>query len=525
MDPTRAPASPEYVSDVAYDRSFVQQLTPSTLRLAAALNGVVPPPEDDFDYLDLGSGPGDTLVALAAANPRARFVGVDIGPEYVAFATELARRAGVTNVRFLERDFEGLGGDDLPSFDFIATHGVLSWISPAKRAAVLELARTRLKPGGLFYVGYNALPGWSAIEPLRRLMLDFSADVKGTTLDRARAGFGVVQKLALAGAKYVSSHSTAKQMLALMQQAGLSYVVHEYFHAHWNPMYFADVAREMSAHGLDFVGQLPLALNVRELALPPALKEIAKTAPDRIAYETMKDFAVNEMFRSDVFVKTSAPPAEVNVRAYFERAPFGTTTTLAQISRSVKLPIYTLDYTGAVYDAILAAIDKGAATAGELAGLPSLAGIGVKRIGDCLQNLALGGQVVPMRRAAPSESAPRSVDPNARPTVPLAYNRNVLEDVVTGGGSPSTLACPTTGGGLPVTLLDALCLHLLTAVEPKGRAAWLRKFSHQKKPRLNIGDRQITDGDEMVRVVTRQIDVLVTHALPKLVELGIAATA
>jgi SAM-dependent methyltransferase len=91
------------VSDVPYDRTFVHQLTPSGLRLAAALNGVTPPPEDDFDYLDLGSGPGDTLVGLAAANPRARFVGVDISPEYVAFANELARKGGVTNVRSTTR--------------------------------------------------------------------------------------------------------------------------------------------------------------------------------------------------------------------------------------------------------------------------------------------------------------------------------------------------------------------------------------------------------------------------------------
>ena len=516
---THAQPASEYVSDVPYDRTFVHQLTPSGLRLAAALNGVTPPPEDDFDYLDLGSGPGDTLVGLAAANPRARFVGVDISPEYVAFANELARKGGVTNVRFLERDFEALDHEELPPFDFVATHGVFSWISPAKRAALLELSKNKLKRGGLFYVGYNALPGWSAIEPLRRLMLDFSANVEGSTLDRARAGFGLVQRLAEAGASYVSSHTTAKQMLALMQQAGLPYVVHEYFHAYWNPMYFADVAREMTAHDLEFVGQLPLALNVRELALPPALKEIAKPAPDRIAYETMKDFALNEMFRSDIFVRGGAPPAETAKRAYFEGTPFGTTTTLEQIRRNVKLPVYTLDYTGPVYEAILGEIDAGAASATELAARPKTAQLGVTRIGDCLQNLALGGQVVPMRPATPGASK------EGRYRVPLAYNRFVLEDVLTGGGSPRALMSPTSGASLPVTLLDMLCLHLLTAVEQPARGSWLRKFSHQKTPRLTLGDRTITDGDDLVRTVTRHIDVLVAKGLPKLVELGIAEPA
>src|SRR5580698_3860449 len=92
-----APDAPEYVLDVPYERTFVHQLTPSALRLAAALNGVAPPPEDDFDYLELGAAHGDTLIALAAANPRARFVGVDINAAQVAFANDLAARSGVTN--------------------------------------------------------------------------------------------------------------------------------------------------------------------------------------------------------------------------------------------------------------------------------------------------------------------------------------------------------------------------------------------------------------------------------------------
>jgi SAM-dependent methyltransferase len=512
------PPSSEYVTDVPYERTFVHQLTPSTLRLVAALNGITPPPDDDFDYLELGTANGDTLVALAAANPRARFVGVDINPEHVAFANDLAKRSGVANVRFLERDFEGLDRENLPSFDFVAAHGILSWVGPAKRAAVLDLAKTKLKPGGLLYVSYNALPGWSAIEPLRRLMLESSAASTGATLDRAQAGVAFVQGLSDAGAAYFANHPTVKSMLAIMEKAGLPYVVHEYFHAHWCPMYFADLAREMLARDIEFVGQLPLPLNIRDLALPPALKEIAKTAPDRVAYETIKDFALNELFRSDVFVKSSVLPAESALRAFFEGTSFG--TTAAQIERGVKLPIYSLDFNGPVYDAILPEIAAGTATASELAARPKLAGFGTKRIADCLQNLTLGGQVVPMR-----SSAVRSRNIAAgKYRVPLAYNRLVLEDVLSGGGSPPVLASPATGTGVSVTLLEMLCIHLLTEVEASARASWLRRFSHRKTPRLTTGDREITNGDEIIRIVTRELDGLGSRdagVLAKWVELGL----
>jgi len=98
----------EYVTDAAYARNFVPHLSPTPLRLVAALAGVRPPPEEDFDYCELGSGKGDTLALLAAASPRARFVGIDFNPEHIAFADALAAQGGLTNVRFLERDFEAL---------------------------------------------------------------------------------------------------------------------------------------------------------------------------------------------------------------------------------------------------------------------------------------------------------------------------------------------------------------------------------------------------------------------------------
>src|ERR1700722_19306085 len=124
------PARPDYVTDVPYVRAFENDLSPARLRLVPALNGFTPPPADDFDYCELGSAHGDTTAALAAAFPRARFVGVDINAEHIASARELSRGGELGNVRFFERDFEDLAKEDLPDFDFITAHGVLSWVGP-----------------------------------------------------------------------------------------------------------------------------------------------------------------------------------------------------------------------------------------------------------------------------------------------------------------------------------------------------------------------------------------------------------
>jgi SAM-dependent methyltransferase len=503
----------DYVLDVPYPRKFVPQIAPPVLRLVAALNGIATPPEDDFDYCELGSANGDTLALLAAANAGGRFVGVDFNRSHVAAAEALVARGGLENVRLLQRDFEDLARDDLPQFDFIAAHGVLSWIGPSKREAVLAFVRDRLKPGGLFYVSYNAMPGWAAMEPLRRLMLEHTARMSGTTLDRAREGVEHLQRLADAGAGYFANHPTARSMIALMRAAGLPYVVHEHFNAHMQPFYFADVASMMAVRGLAFVGQVPLHLNVRELATPPSVKKIADGLNDRVAFETLKDFGNNELFRSDVYVKGKGERAESETRFYFEGTPFGTMTSAANIKREAKLAQYTIDYKTPVYDAVLPAITTAAASAMELAQRPDLVSFGQSRIGDALRNLVLGGQVVPMR----VEARPAALE--ARFRLRLPYNAVALENALADVG-PLVLASPVTGAGIHVSLIEAIALRAFTEVGPSEHAAWLAAFASKQAMPLVVGERKIKDAAELTRVVGKELE-RIAATTAKFVELGI----
>ena len=518
-EPSEPARTGGYVTDVPYPRSFVPQIAPATLRLVAALNGHPTPPEDDFDYCELGSAQADTLLTLAAANPGARFVGVELSPEQVATARERAKRGEVSNVRFLECDFEDLARQDIPKLDFIVAHGIWSWVSARKRDAVLAFVAASLKPGGLFYVSYNALPGWAAIEPLRRLMLDYTSN-KASTVERAREGMQLAQRLADAGASYFGHHPTARSMLALMQKGGLPYVAHEYFHADWQSMYVADVARALAARGLRFLGQLPLYANVRELAIPPSLKKTAETVTDRIALEGLKDYATNELFRSDVYVKGKLERSVSESRYYFEGTPFGTLAPLAQMKREARFPFYTLDYKDPIYEGILKVVAERATTGMELALVPELAQAGQLRLGDCLQNLTLGGQVVPMRPPSPETVAPST--PTTRFRLATKYNELVLADALLDAG-PLVLASPAMRGGVYVTILEALCIRLVTdeSATPASYGDRVRDFARTRAMPLVVGDRKIKDGDELAKVMAREIERFTVGVLPKLVELGI----
>jgi SAM-dependent methyltransferase len=505
----------EYVTDVTYVRGFEKSLSPTYLRLCAAVNGFDVPAKDTFDYCELGCAYGDTTIALAASYPEARFVGIDLNAEHVASATASAKGGAVDNVRFIEGDFETLDHGDFPEFDYITAHGVLSWIGPQKRKAVLDFLSSKLKPGGLAYVSYNTLPGWAAVEPLRQLILARAALSPGSTLEGAKLGLEFAKALNQAGAYYFSGNPAAKAMLETMEKAGLHYVVHEYLHAHWVPMYFAQLAAEMAASDLYFVGQLPLYLNFRDVSIPSTLTSLFGQITERLAFEGLKDFALNTYFRSDVFVKGRPTHKGSATDAYFKATPFGMLEDEGVFRGEAILPNHTLRYTGPVYDALVPALRAGAQTIATLVARPELATFGARRIREAVTHLLLGECVSPM------------VEPTHAPAgelrklgVPSAYNRFVLQRGLE-SETPTVLASRAAGNGVRLSKIDAAALTCFLEVDRAHQTEWLRRFCRDAVSYLVVGDRVITDPAEREANVLAEVEKFRATRLPKLVELGI----
>jgi hypothetical protein len=517
-NPLSSPSpSQDYVTDVPYMRGFGSDLSPVMLRLVAALNGFAPPEAADFDYCELGCAHGDTVATLAASYPHARFVGVDINAEHIAAGRSLAFDGGLENMTFLERDFEDLLRDGGPSFDFIAAHGVLSWVGPQKRKAIFDLAAAKLKPGGLLYVGYNALPGWAAVEPLRQLLTDRAAAVAGSSLDRAREGVALAKSLQDAGALYFAANPAAREMLAKMESIGLPYVVHEYLNAHWVPMYFANVAAEAAESDMYFVGQLPLHLNYRDLAIPASLAALFKGVTDRVTFESLKDYANNEFFRRDVFRKGRAPRDEAAANAHLDRTPFGTLIGEGALTRDVRLPHHTLHFVGPIFDALLPELAAGATTVNDLVRASSLASFTRARIRDSVVRLALAGQVSPTLE--PTRAAPA---PPGRFRVVSAFNRMLLRERLT-SDRQLVLASTVAGTGVALTRLEGVLLRLLTEIPESQWRAWVGEFAARQPFRLKVGDVAV-EGDARVDRLLEQIEPFRAKRLPRLVELGLVVS-
>jgi hypothetical protein len=506
----------EYVTDVPYVRAFENDLSPSRLRLVAALSGLGPPPAANFDYCELGSAHGDTTATLAASYPLARFVGVDLNAEHIASANKLARDGGLENVRFLLHDFEDLDRGGVPDFDYVTAHGVMSWVSPEKRRALIDFAAAKLKPEGLLHLTYNALPGWASVAPLRQLLASRAATAQGNSMARAREAVLLANALRDGGAEYFTGNPAAGAMLEKMTKLGLPYVVHEYLHAHWVPMYFAQVAGEMAEAGLHFVGQLPPFSNYRDLSIPEKLAPLFAGMTDRTAFESLKDFATNEYFRRDVYVKGRPVRDDAATRAYLDDTPFGTPLGGGPIPREVALPHRTLRFVGELWDPLLTALESGATSAAALSRASALEAFGLPRIREAMKMLALTEAIAP--RQAPAEA--RAAPPTASYRLPSLFNRAALRDGLARGASV-TLASVAAGTGVELATLDAIAVHLLTDVPPDDRVAWVRERCARPTFHLALDGRSVEGHDARCAALLGALDALVATRLPVLVELGV----
>ena len=305
-----------YVIDTEYTRHVYGEMFPRHLAYICAIRGyesALQTLDRGFDYCELGCGAGVTSLTMAAGNPTGRFVAVDLNPAHIARAARLAERGGVSNVRFIESSFADLLlRNDVPEFDVIALHGVYSWIGPEHRQQIVEFIRRKLRPGGVVFVSYNAMPGWSSMAPLRQLMVERTRGLDISSTAKAQIALDFLNQVVADNGSYVQEVKRVPGFVERLKNHPLAYIVHEYLNKDWQPHYFADVAREMQQARLTFIGDGDIKLNYSDLMLPKAIRDSIAKAPNPVLQETQRDFALNTMFRRDIYVRgaTMLPAAQ-----------------------------------------------------------------------------------------------------------------------------------------------------------------------------------------------------------------------
>ncbi|MDR2261222.1 MAG: class I SAM-dependent methyltransferase [Azoarcus sp.] len=480
-----------YHTALAYPALFHRELTPAWLAAtASALGYRAPDLSAPYTWCELGCGPGLGALVTAAANPAGQFHAVDFDPAAIAHARALADEAAIANAHFLHAGFAELAEADdtaLPPLDFIVLHGVLSWISPANRRAVLRIVARWLKPGGIACLAYMSQPGGAPMMALQRL-LRRCADISADTAAGLETGGILLRALRDGGAGQFAVVRGLGLQLDHMAAQPPGYLAHEFLGAHWEPLHVADMLAALADIGCGFLGSATPQENIDAVSIPAQSLPVIAAIEDPALRETAKDIARNQSLRRDIYQRAPHPLAAAEHRAALEALSF---VALPGAPRKGGLRFETrvgpVDGPAAMFSPLLAALADGKPRRfRELMTLPDYAGRG-GLLNQASQMLLWAGYLHPASPAA--DAAP------AR-----ALNRALWRRTAAGREHEyGWIAAPAIGSGLPATRGAMLAAHALrqnpalqgkalfeaVAASPRGEetdAAALTAFERETLP-------------------------------------------
>jgi SAM-dependent methyltransferase len=364
-----------YVTELPYSVNHFPEMAPAHLNLALLQLGMAAPRIDEpFTYLELGFGQGLGLNMLAATHPQGRFFGNDFMPAHVLAAQKLATQAGLDNLHLFEDSFAQLLTRDLPPMDYIVLHGVYSWVNAENRTIIVALLRKLLKPGGVVYISYNCLPGWSVKAPLQRLMSEFAErQASGSVLERFHAARDLLGTLDAADAAFFTRNPTARAMLGELEKASDAYLLHEFAPKGWAPFYHTDVARDLRTAGLRYAGSAKLFNNFPAYSLPPKTHSLLNATHDIGLRETLRDFVVQTPFRRDIFVRDGRELDDAEIDAQFAALKFALLRPPASCALRCQIPVGELQLDEETFQPLLESLASGPQDMRSLMQLPAFA--------------------------------------------------------------------------------------------------------------------------------------------------------
>ncbi|MFC7516080.1 class I SAM-dependent methyltransferase [Herbaspirillum sp. GCM10030257] len=438
-----------YVSDVEYPAGFFCEQSPAHLNFACILNGIEPIPLDrPFTYFELGFGQGLTSNILAACNPQGKFYAADINPVQVASARKLAAAACLENLTLFESSFAELAEGsvpDLPQFDFITMHGIYTWVVPEQRKHIVNFVDRYLKPGGIVFLGYNAMPGWSSTLPLQRLMLEHADQHPDRSDIQVQKAGRFIERLHDLKAGYFVDNPNLEYRLQTLKTLNPDYLAHEYMNRGWQPLYHADIARDFGVAGLDYAGSADLPMAFPHLYLTPEQQLLINEIPNPVLRETATDFCRNTLFRRDIFVRDIRRMTQTRQSEWLQQVGLALTVLRDTATTTMEIGIGAVSGREDLYIPVFDALETGPKTLMELATLPQLRTQKLSTLAEIAALLTASGQASPFFLC----SATMEYDSARRMNQSIAFHS-------LGSDSYQALASPLLGNGVVAGLVQRL---------------------------------------------------------------------
>ena len=438
-----------YVADIGYTFGYYSELNPLRVKLAFLNAGLVPP--ETLTACELGFGQGLSSNIHAAASMTGWY-GTDFNPAQAGFAQELAGVSGSGAKLYDDAFADFAQRQDLPDFDFIGIHGIWSWISDANRQVIVDFIRRKLKIGGVLYISYNTMPGWSSFAPIRHLMTEH-AELIGSEghgiVSRINGALAFTEKLLATNPAYAVANPQVVGRLQQIKAQNPHYLAHEYFNRDWHPMHFGTVADWLSpakvsfacsAHYLDHVGNINL--NAEQQAF---LNDIN----DPQFREGVRDFMVNQQFRRDYWVKGARTLSRLELVEAFRGQRLILTTPRPDISLKVKAALGEAEMSQVIYNPILNALaDHKPKTIAQIEQAIQQHGINFVQLTQAIIVLAGVGHLAAVQEDSVVNKVKKQTD---------KLNLYLINKA-RGGQDISFLASPLTGSGIAVGRFEQLFL-------------------------------------------------------------------
>lgn len=460
-----------YVTDIPYMPGYYRHQSPLHLNLACLLGGAAGieiGPTSTVSYLELGCGQGFGALMLAACNPTWQVIGIDYNPAHIAAARALCAEAQISNARFLEADLadpEAPVWRELPQADVITLHGLWSWVGDAARAGIVRLLAQRLRPGGIAYISYNALPAWQGALGMQRLLFELGVRTGGRSDRQVAAGWELVRAMVDADAHHLCDNGLVRSLTEASRQAQVAYLAHEYMNTSWRPCFHADVVRALAEAKLDWVASAQLLENFTPLMLGESARAAIAGFEDPVMRELIKDMFLMRCLRRDVFVRGARRLTNAERDEALGEATLALLSQPDQFAWEFEVPVGRATIEPGFFGPIVAALADAPQRVSALLGLPDLPRR--DNPGEVV------GMLVGSHQALPVIGPATEPDDRVRRLNRAAAKRFVRPDNLDAG---IALAASGTGSPVPCSMLDLFIADRLQSTSPPDPTAWAREL-------------------------------------------------
>jgi hypothetical protein len=240
-------------------------------------------------------------------------------------------------------------------------------VAPKTQAALRRLIDRHLKPGGLLYVSYNAMPGWAVDLPFQRLLRQLAQSHVGDTVQRVAAALATVNALTELGVPALA----ASRVAALARQASPFDLAHHYMVSAWRPLFVTELRAVMRDIGLTPTGSATLMENYDSFVLGCKARELLAAIEDEDTREMVRDYLIHQRFRRDVFIKDGRRIDDRERRERLMRSRYALTRPPAAIELFVTTPAGTLRFDNDTARTIIDRLTEGPTSLVELAAAAS----------------------------------------------------------------------------------------------------------------------------------------------------------